>query len=125
MTLLERLKEQQAKATPGPWEVSKDLPWVVISPEPAKLGKGHVYVSCGGGNNEDNATYLASALNALPDLIAVAEAAKMVLKVAADWDKVHPEDADYDTVLGDHIVSVSELDAALAKLTEEGGRADE
>ena len=80
MTLLERLKELAGKATPGPWEVSKDFPWVVVAPEPAKLGKGHVYFSCscGGGNNEENAVYLTSALNALPDLIAVVEAAMKV-----------------------------------------------
>lgn len=112
MTLLEKLKELSAQATPGPWEVSKNLPWVVVSPEPAKLGEGHVYVSCacGGGNNEGNSAYLASALNALPALIAVAEAAKWVM-----------ETTDHAYVLNQAAVkgALKRLDTALAKLEVE------
>ena len=123
MNTLERLKELARKATPGPWEVSKDFPWVVVAPEPAKLGKGHVYFSCscGGGNNEENAVYLASALNALPLLIEVAEAARELLEVAklrGDNEFQHPAD-DPKLWTARMQDAWDTADAALAKLTEE------
>ena len=101
MTLLERLKELAKAATPGPWEISEVHPWVVIAPEtPARRGSGHIYVSCGGGNNEENAVFLALALNALPDLLAVVEAAVEYVENPYTWN-------------------LQDIKAALAKLTED------
>ena len=73
MTLLERLKELAQQATPGPWEVNPggaEEWWysdTIVNP-------GGSLASC----TEGNAALIVTAINALPALIAVAEAAKKV-----------------------------------------------
>jgi hypothetical protein len=107
---LERLKELMAAATPGPWDrdglynvlriAKKSLDWELVNPtEDASMP------------DEDDAEFIAALHEALPDLLAVVEAAVAVL-----------DNAYRDRLGEDFILTASEFKAlrdALAKLTEE------
>lgn len=89
MNTLKRLKELQAAATPGPWDrvgfynvlriARKSLDWELVNPtEDASLP------------DEDDAEFIVALHEALPALLAVAEAAKLYLMAC---DNLHDADS--------------------------------
>ena len=108
MNTLDKLKELQAAATPGPWKVNPDgaEEWWYTDTILGEGGAGGAVASCTKGN----APLVVTAINALPALIEVAEAAKWVR-----------ETTNHAYVLNQAAVkgALKRLDAALAKLTEE------
>ena len=120
MNTLDKLKELQAAATPGPWVVGgsytvrtmrSSLDWI------ARVRDRHH--SHADSEDAANAKLIVTLHNALPDLIEVAEAAK----ASRDWinagkmTKCYMGDKSIDAY--ELIVIEKRLDAALAKLTEE------
>ena len=73
MNILDRLKKIIAQATPGPWAVNQDgaEEWWYSDTILGEGGAGGALASC----TEGNAELIVTAINALPALIAVAEAA--------------------------------------------------
>lgn len=114
MTMLERLKELQAAATPGPWIVGgsytvrtmrSSLDWI------ARMRDQHH--SHADSEDAANAALIVTAINALPDLLAVVEAAEAVeasATAAYNARRMNVSRSKFDV-----------LSAALAKLTEEEG----
>ena len=109
MNMLEKLKELQEAATPGPWDregfynvlriAKKSLDWELVNPTEDTLMP-----------DEKDAEYIVTLHNALPALIEVAEAAKWVR-----------ETTNHAYVLNQAAVkgALKRLDAALAKLEVE------
>jgi len=122
MNIIERLKELQAAATPGPWVVGgsytvrtmrSSLDWI------ARVRDRHH--SHADSEDAANAKLIVALHNVLPDLIEVVEAAR-------EWHKTKMvlRESDVDTnaqAATDYYVASDGLSAALAKL--EGGRSDE
>jgi hypothetical protein len=86
MSTLDKLKELQAAATPGPWEVTDGAEkWWYSDTILGEGGAGGALASCTG----DNARLIVTAINALPDLIEVVAAAWKALFVESkqmqDW----------------------------------------
>lgn len=117
MNKLEQLKELAGKATPGPWEINPDgaEEWwysdTIVNP-------GGALASCTAGN----AALIVTAINALPDLLAVVEALKEVndyLGEGCPISQIISRFADDFVASGsqDGLVEKGEaLQAALAKL---------
>lgn len=116
MNILDRLKKIIAQATPGPWAVNQDgaEEWWYSDTILGEGGAGGALASC----TEGNAELIVTAINALPALLEVAEAAK----ASRDWinagkmTKCYMGDKSIDAY--ELIVIEKRLDAALAKLTE-------
>lgn len=106
MTTLDRLRELEQAATPGPWNASMDTHPAHV----ARLGQwevyGRRYVS---GVVARDAALIAEARNALPALLDIAEAARAVME---EWDELGPTGT-MDTVTRHHA-----LRTALARLDE-------
>ena len=124
MTLLERLRELEAAATPGPWEYEHIGQSVYKTP----IGNGEKICDIRGwgwllhkhetdeareAEQDANAEFITLSRNALPLLLAVAEAAKWVM-----------ETTDHAYVLNQAAVkgALKGLKAVLAKL--EGGEGE-
>lgn len=121
MNTLERLQELAKAATPGPWVVGgsytvrtmrSSLDWI------ARMRDRHH--SHADSEDAANAKLIVTLHNALPDLLAVVEAAKELAEVArlrGDDELPHPAN---DTKLWTARMQTAwdEVHAALAKLTE-------
>ena len=117
MSTLDRLKELSQQATPGPWEVNLDgaEEWWYSDTILGEGGAGGALASCTKGN----APLVVTAINALPDLIEVAEAAKLYLMAC---DNLHDADSGSKAEwIAGYWADEKEkaLRDALAKLTEE------
>jgi hypothetical protein len=134
MTPIERLRELMAKATPGPWKwdqgayrdatkwLINDSDYVILSCI-SERGGDSVYPS-----NEDG-ELIVSAINHLPALLAVVEAAQAVMdehpagyyyhghRVPGIWD---PDNGDLAGKACENCAKVFRLRKALAALTTEG-----
>lgn len=75
--MLERLKELEAKATPGPWQAVGNG---VHAKDRAIAGEGFLFDHEGVLCDDDDARLIAEMRNALPKLLALAEAAKKFKK---------------------------------------------
>jgi len=110
MNTLERLKELQAAATPGPWDrlglynvlriARKSLDWELVHPTPDTLFP-----------DEEDAVFIALAINVLPALISVAEAAGYLVFAEKRQG--------FELDLADWARAKDNLKAALAKLEGE------
>ena len=121
MNTLERLKELQAAATPGPWEIDTTRSCPEIRTSVRRVAKALYHEGSEDSEVEANAELIVTLHNALPDLIEVVEA----IKAERDWINAGKMTRCY---LGDKSIDAGELialgkkvDAALAKLTEEEG----
>lgn len=88
MDVVTRLREALAKATPRPWgaRAHEDPQWMVLGPR----GRYHAICLTSQGNDEANAALIAAAVNALPALLDVVEAA-LAWKRGHEWVAKNPE----------------------------------
>lgn len=94
MTTIAKLRELLERATPGPWESLTPPQHEATSRHGAAVRKGIdgiadvVRVDHLGSSTEANAALIAAAVNALPRLLAVAEAAEEMFKerYREEWD---------------------------------------
>ena len=115
MTLLERLKELSQQATPGPWAVNPDgaEEWWYSDTILGEGGAGGALASC----TEGNAELIVTAINALPALIAVAEAAGRWHKAKVALRAAEGEENQQAAV--EYFLANDGLSAALAALEVE------
>jgi hypothetical protein len=111
---LERLKELSQQATPGPWEVNPDgaEEWWYNDTILGEGGGGGALASCIKGN----ASLIVTAINALPLLLEVAEAARAVNGWDIEWFVKREYCEDGKAIRA----ALKNLEAALAKLEKEG-----
>lgn len=108
MTVLDRLKELEAKATKGPWQADRNF-----------VDHHHAKSLCSCHTGPADAALIAAVRNALPHLIAVAEAAAMLKeaeRVMLDPKSGH---GDRSGACDDEKHARRKSDAALAALTKE------
>lgn len=98
MNTLDRLKELLAQATPGPWEVNPDgaEEWWYSDTILGEGGAGGAVASCTKGN----APLVVTAINALPALLEVAEAATSYIEDAVDGNRLRSALAKLEAVEG-------------------------
>jgi hypothetical protein len=99
MNIIEKLKELQAQATPGPWEFDDDF----INGKRDTVAQFFFKDESNIPNRVVNGALIVTAINALPDIIELAEAVKLYKEMAYE----------------NHANNYARMCVALAKLTEE------
>lgn len=80
-----RLRELLAKATPGPWALHKHSPTTVLASDGYSATNTGSNLFDANARNQANAALMVGAVNALPALLALAEAVSKIRALADEW----------------------------------------